>query len=225
MSTWQTAQILGNQPKNGGVRRIDLACAGLEWQAGQYLQIRLTEQGEYRAFSIASLPQDGYLSLHVKPGNSPISQQIAALASGDSVEIAGGFGTAVWQPHPYHSLILCGGTGLAQGIALTRAALADGHAVRLYVGVRHADELYALPRLMALTEQHSALSLILAVSEDPDAPIPFRQGNVGDIALADIADLRGYRVWLAGPPAMCAGLLPRLIAHGCHRNNILGDFI
>jgi len=83
-------------PQTG--RRIRLALEGrtpLRFQAGQY--VRLTIAGApSRDYSLASLPGEGLIELHVRgvPGGRTSSRILNALRVGDAAEVEGPFGPA-----------------------------------------------------------------------------------------------------------------------------------
>jgi ferredoxin-NAD(P)+ reductase (naphthalene dioxygenase ferredoxin-specific) len=178
-------------------------------------------QGSPRDYSMASLPQEGTLEFHVRvmPGGS-VSQRVAAgLKVGDAVRVSGPLGTAyLRQNHAGPMLCIAGGSGLAPIRSIVRAALEAGfeRPLHLYFGARAERDVYLEEELAQLASRHPNFHghIVLSEAGSPLAAgtrLPRRAGLVTDAVALDLADLSGFKVYVAGPPPMvdAASLLAR----------------
>jgi NAD(P)H-flavin reductase len=145
--------------------------------------------------------------------------------AGEAVDIQGPNGACFYLPgRPRQPMLLIGtGTGLAPLIGIVRDALADGHVgpIALYHGSRHASGLYLGDALRALTARHANLSYVPCLSGAEATG--GRRGRADEAALADHGDLKGYRVFVCGVPAMVAGVRRRAYLAGVSLADINGD--
>jgi ferredoxin-NAD(P)+ reductase (naphthalene dioxygenase ferredoxin-specific) len=120
------------------------------------------------------------------------------------VRVSGPFGTAyLREQHSGPILAVAGGTGLAPVRAILLTALAKGmpQPIHFYFGVRTERDVYGEAELRALAAKHPNLKVHIVVTQSPVAA-GHRSGLVTDAVAADFADLRGFQVYMAGPPAM-----------------------
>jgi CDP-4-dehydro-6-deoxyglucose reductase/ferredoxin-NAD(P)+ reductase (naphthalene dioxygenase ferredoxin-specific) len=203
--------------------RLEVVAGGpFTFSAGQYAQLEFpVAQGSPRDYSMASLPQEGTLEFHVRvmPGGS-VSQRVAAgLKAGDAVRVSGPLGTAyLRQNHEGPMLCIAGGSGLAPIRSIVRAALEAGFGrpLHLYFGARAERDVYLEEELAQLASRHPNFHghIVLSEAGSPLAAgtrLPRRAGLVTDAVALDLADLSGFKVYVAGPPPMvdAASLLAR----------------
>jgi truncated hemoglobin YjbI len=121
-------------------------------------------------------------------------------------------------------LLLATGTGLAPLFGVVREALSRGHVgnIHLYHGSRHPEGVYLRSELLALQARYPNLRYYGCVSgaRVPDEYLP---GRVHDVALSRHRDLAGWRVYLAGSPAMVLAAAEMAAARGAHRSEIFAD--
>jgi len=179
----------------------------LYYHAGQFINIR-NQQGETRSYSLASVPQNDYfLEVHVKRVSGGIMSNwvFDELSENDELEFQGPMGSNYYiSGEQNQSLLLIGtGTGLSPLLGIIRDALSSGHngPVYLYHGSRHAQGLYLQSVLETLSEQYDNFHPVSCVSGYA-RPGNYQTGRASDIALADHADLKGWRVYLCGHPKM-----------------------
>jgi ferredoxin-NADP reductase/ferredoxin/truncated hemoglobin YjbI len=180
------------------------------YRPGQFINLRRAD-GLVRSYSLASHPeQEPYLVLHVKrKQNGLMSNWLCdELQVGDTVDIQGANGdfhygaTAAHQP----LLLVATGTGLAPLLGLIRDALLRGHTapIHLYHGASQASGLYLRDELQALARTHANFHYHLQ-------------------AVIDHPDLRGWRVFLAGLPAMVTAATALARQHGAAAADIIAD--
>jgi NAD(P)H-flavin reductase len=116
-------------------------------------------------------------------------------------------------------LLVAGGTGLAPLKALLDQVIRSGpqRRVDLFIGARTEDAFYDRADLQRLAAEHPWLTVTLAVSEDPLAPL--EQGIVGDVVVRN-GPWTSREVFMAGPEPMVEDLVPRLIDSGVKPHRI-----
>ena len=204
-------------------------CTVLPYRPGQFINLRRAD-GLVRSYSLASHPeQDPYLQIHVKRmRNGLMSNWLCdELQVGDTVDIQGANGdfhygaTTPQQP----LLLVATGTGLAPVLGLVRDALLLGHAapIHLYHGVSHANGLYLNQELLAFAREHANFHYRPCVSSQPDAPAGIAHARAHLQAIIDHPDLKGWRVFLAGLPAMVTTAAALARQHGAAEADIVTD--
>jgi NAD(P)H-flavin reductase/ferredoxin/truncated hemoglobin YjbI len=191
-----------------GVLRLLLEPAtALSYRAGQFINLRRTD-GLVRSYSLASVPgQDYFLELHVRRmKNGAMSNWLFdTLRVNDEIEIQGPQGDCVYRPGEARRklLLVATGTGLAPLYGTLREALHAGHAgeIHLYHGSRGAAGLYLREALTGLAARHPNVHYHPCVSGQP-ATEGLLAGRAHTLAFTAHPDLRGWRVYAAGLPAM-----------------------
>ncbi|MBS0380028.1 MAG: 2Fe-2S iron-sulfur cluster binding domain-containing protein [Proteobacteria bacterium] len=183
----------------------------LPFQAGQYLDV-LLEGGRRRSFSIASPPHDSSLiELHVRRvAGGGFTERLfagssAALGEGALLRIEGPVGQFVYRDGASPLILVAGGTGFAPLKSILRHVLENGirRPVHFYWGARAAPDLYEEALLLEWTEAHPQLRFRGVLSEAAAGGAPHRRaGWVHEAVLAEHADLGGFEVYAAGPPAL-----------------------
>ena len=216
-----SAEIVGLQWLSDDVIRVTLnlpAETAFDYQPGQYLAVA-SDDGRHRCFSMAAPPASGLLELHVRhwPGGGFSAWLADGARIGDRIQIDGPYGNFVWRSQESAGVILLAtGTGIAPLIAMLTGTLADPDArapIRLYWGVRRHADLYRALLFRRWEKQHPRFSFTPVVSRrdnaDSEGPGAMR---VQDIALAEIATLRGVDVYASGSPAMVKDARAKFLA-------------
>ncbi|MBI3479906.1 MAG: 2Fe-2S iron-sulfur cluster binding domain-containing protein [Nitrosomonadales bacterium] len=170
--------------------------------AGQFISLR-RHDGLTRSYSLAGLPQDYFLELHVqrKNGGSMSNWILDELQAGDEISIQGPDGHCHYQheAHNHPLLMVATGTGLAPLLGILREALQQQHTadIHLYHGSRLPAGLYLDAPLRELEKRHANFHYHPCVSGHP-APQGMHAGRTHDVAFAAHKDLRGHHVYLAG---------------------------
>ena len=148
--TWQLADVVELVDETAHAKSIVLDLD--DWpghRAGQHVDVRLTAEDGYqaqRSYSIASAPEDGYLTLTVERlEDGEVSPYLVdVLQPGDELELRGPIGGYfVWEVALGGPLLLlAGGSGIAPLRAMLRhrAATDSTVPVRLLYSARTLDE-------------------------------------------------------------------------------------
>jgi CDP-4-dehydro-6-deoxyglucose reductase len=187
---------------------------GFGHRAGQFVQVVRPHDGLTRPFSLASLPGEDHLELHVRALAGGQMSGFLASAVGAELLIKGPLGECYYREEDAdRQLVLAAtGTGVAPLLGVLRAALAAGHrgGIRLYHGSSTAAGLYLWKELRALVNAAPALSVIGSVlssssSEELDAVDPrcaMRAQPLDAAVFGDIPSFGAHRIYLCGDPEL-----------------------
>ncbi len=224
------ARCVGKELRGEDVVRLELEpLEPLDFRPGQF--INLVHDDIVRSYSIASLPSEGLVELHVRRvPHGRMSGWIAdQLQVGDHVTIRGPSGDCHYVPgRAAQPLVLAGtGTGLAPLWGIARDALAQGHtgSILLFHGARTPRELYMDRDLRALAQQHSNFHYFGCVSSQ-DAAISdaqHRRGRVHQVLQGEQPKLEGRRIFVCGSPQVVKTLKQHAYRQGADKDDILAD--
>lgn len=189
-------------------------------RAGQYLTL-VREDGLARSYSIASLPGEAWIELHVRVlADGRMSQWLASgAAGGSSVELIGPAGHCFYTSDAQEKpLLLAGtGTGLAPLYGILQDALRQGHRgpIWLYHGARDAKGLYLEAELEELAAEHPELRYVRSLLE-ADGPLENR-------IAAEHPKLAGYRAYVCGNASVVSKLKRKLFLGGVASRDLFSD--
>ncbi|HKT99555.1 MAG TPA: phenol 2-monooxygenase domain-containing protein [Paraburkholderia sp.] len=201
---------------------VELDGAGIAFQAGQYVNVRIPGQAVPRAFSLAGLPgaqgASARIELNVRlvPGGKGTTYLHEQLKPGDALRFAGPFGRFfVRRSDPQPIILIAGGSGLSSPKSMLLDLLAQGESrpITLLYGARSRAELYYHDLFLELEQAHSNFSYVPALSDEPaDSPWDGFRGYVHDAARTHFAgDFRGHKAYLCGPPPMIESAIRTLM--------------
>lgn len=199
----------------------------IAYRAGQYITLQ-REDGLARSYSLASLPADGLLELHVRraPRGRMSGWLFDEARENDRVRVRGPAGDCFYTGGtPAQPLLLAGtGTGLAPLAGICRDALAQGHdgPIYIYHGAVRPDGLYLQQELRAITERYANVNYRPAVLADGE-PLGIPTGALDRIIAADHPKLGGWRGYVCGDPSIVQTLRKRLFLAGIASREIFAD--
>ncbi len=198
----------------------------LSYRPGQFVRLRRTDGDRPRAYSLASLPDEPLLELHVRhiEGGQLSPWLCEAAPVGSTLTLQGPFGTCVYDSSATERpLVLVGtSTGLAPLLGVARDALRSGHrgGIRLYHGAARPEGLYGEPELRALSRQGEVALVRCALEGDAEG---VRCADLSELVLGDLGERTDARVHLAGAPALVSTLKKKLFLHGLPLAEIRSD--
>jgi len=200
----------------------------IEYRSGQFLRL-FKDARTSRNYSLASVPSlDEELMIHVRrfPGGLVSGWIFEHLEPGALVTISEAFGDCFYVPgNPDQNILLLGtGCGLAPLYGITRDALHFGHRGRvcLYHGSRETSGLYLSEGLREIAATHPNFQYRPCVSEGPSID-GISSGTPLDLALKEIPDLTGWRVYLCGNPQMVDAARVETFLAGAASSEIFAD--
>lgn len=131
----------------------------IEFQAGQYLSLKINDRGERRSYSICSPPDIDHqvdLVVDLSPAGKG-SQFLQNLEFGSEVKFLAPMGSLVVPPNlsAEQLVFVATGAGIAPFKAMIEDQLRNQHNQRpliLHWGMRHAEDLFWLDEFEALTQ-------------------------------------------------------------------------
>ncbi len=191
----------------------------IDFQAGQYINLKLPRGLGARAFSIASAPGDGRrIELNVRrvPGGAGTAWVHDELRAGEAVAFAGPYGRFFVRKRALQPLLfIAGGSGLSSPRSMILDLLGEGagRPVTLVHGARDRGELYYHDEFAGLAERHPEFTYLPVLSaEPPDSPWTGLRGYAHEAAGAHFkGDFRGLKAYLCGPPAMVEAAITELM--------------
>jgi ferredoxin-NAD(P)+ reductase (naphthalene dioxygenase ferredoxin-specific) len=176
---------------------------------------------------MANRPDEKVLEFHIRlmPGGAVTPYVSSQLKPGDTVKVAGPYGTSyLREKHAGPIVALAGGSGMAPIKSIVETALAHGmkQPIAFYFGARAERDLYLEGYFQALAERHGNLQFIPVLSQ-PDGPTRYRTGFLADAVRSDFTSLDGVKAYLAGPPVMVETATAALIDLGVRRQDCHAD--
>lgn len=192
---------------------------GLDFQAGQYVNVQLPNDMGVRAFSLANSPSTGReieLNIRLVPGGVATTWIHNELKVGDAIHVTGPYGRFfVHHSAKLPSLFMAGGSGLSSPRSMILDLLEQGSQlpIILVYGARNQAELYYHDEFVRLAAEHSNFTYVPALSDEPhDSNWQGFRGYVHDAAKAHFNnDFRGHKAYLCGPPIMIEACISTLM--------------
>lgn len=183
---------------------------GMEFQAGQYINLYIPGLDEPRAFSIASAPSNSNLiELNIRkvPGGMATSWIHDDLEVGQTLKFSGPLGRFFTRhSDPNAVIFIAGGSGLSSPKSMILELLENGDSrqITLFQGARNSSELYYQELFEELIQQYPQFRYFPVLSDEPEASD--WQGERGFVHEAAIRiydnDFRNHKAYLCGPPPM-----------------------
>jgi len=210
------------------------------FESGQFVHL-VRSDGLTRPYSIASVPADGYVELHVRRvRDGAMSRWLYdQIPVGEPVRLRGPNGDCCYAPeHPDAPIVLIGsGTGLAPLVGVLREALAHAHRgpIHLFHAGRTTSALYLHDELAELSDRHPGLTYVGvldagdrvaadAESAAPDADRPrLEVGRLAERVAAHVPDFTGAHVYFCGNPGMVDALKAHAYKHGAELDHLHAD--
>jgi len=200
----------------------------LQYKAGQFINLIQPETKLTRSYSLASLPCENFMELHIKrmPNGRMSNWLCDELQRGENIEISGPSGACYYQQgKTEQDIILAGvGTGLAPLFGILRDALESNHQGQIYLF--HAslsqEGLYYQDEIHEMVNSVKNLTYIPCVLQG-EAPTNGKQGVIDKLMIETLGDCTGKRAYLCGDDAVVQTMKDTLLQHGLTQSDILAD--
>jgi NAD(P)H-flavin reductase/ferredoxin len=223
------AQIASLELLSSNVIRARLATdVAMDFRAGQYVTV-VRHDGLARSYSIASLPVERELELHIRRvADGQMSGWFHEQAkAGDRVTVQGPSGECFYvEGREQQPLLLAGaGTGLAPLYGIARDALDRGHQgpIHLFHGAVHKSGLYLVNDLRALARKHAGQLEYTPAVLNGDEADGFAVGALDKVIADRIPNLKGWRGFVCGDPNLVQALKIKLFLAGMASKDIYAD--
>ena len=197
---------------------LALGAGGIEFQAGQYINLHIPGLEQPRAFSIASAPsQCNEIELNVRlvaagAGTGYLHHE---LAVGDELRFTAPLGRFfVRKSAPEPVLFLAGGSGLSSPKSMIMDLLEGGdrRPITLLYGARTRAELYYYELFSTLAREHDNFTYAVALSDPSDEDWAGPRGLVHELAEQHFSGrFAGHKAYLCGPPPMIDACITSLM--------------
>jgi CDP-4-dehydro-6-deoxyglucose reductase, E3 len=222
------AAIVSIAGLSASVKQVRLHCyTSLDFRAGQYVTITRAD-GLSRSYSIASLPEQDVIELHVRliPNGRMSGWLHHEAQPGDRLTILGPAGECFYVPGKEDQpLLLAGtGTGLAPLWGVLRDALRSGHRgpIHVYHGAVHQSGLYLCDELRGLADAHEQINYTAVLLNGDPAP-GTAIGAMDKVILERFPKLAGWRAYMAGDPETVRSLKMQLFLAGMGSRDMFAD--
>ncbi|PJE57178.1 2Fe-2S iron-sulfur cluster-binding protein [Marinomonas polaris] len=201
------AQIVAYDVLSNDVRSLKLKInKGFDYSPGQFASLTFWREDGTRSYSMAGVTEDDLLEFHIRlvPNGRVTSKLDEHIEIGASIKLNGPLG-ASYLRRKNNDPMLCvaTGTGLAPILSIVRGALESGmkNDIHLVFGARTEEDLYGLDYLNCLATEYSNFQYLIALDHTKPNSTSFR-GLVTDAIAAHFPELKNWRIYLAGAPAM-----------------------
>lgn len=222
-------KVVANEMLNRNTILLVVKCHdALEYRAGQFVNLQ-REDGLTRSYSISNTPQQSNtLEFHIRrlPGGKFSEWVHDELKVGDLLAVSEPKGHCFYIPERKEQGILLVGTGsgLAPLAGILTDALSHGHSgpIQLFHGSREKEDLYRVDEMRQLSASYPNFHYTPCISGE-HVEEGFKQGRVDAVALNEISDLKGWRVFLCGHPDMVSQMKMKVFLKGVSIDDIYTD--
>lgn len=202
----------------------------IKFRPGQYVQFKIPETDEFRAYSIASQPsQSGLLELTVRlvPGGLCSTYIHEALEVGDKISVTGPFGDFYLREDSGREIVcIGGGCGMAPIRSILYHLKEKGmpRKVTYFFGARSKKDLFFTEELQEIEKEFKNFKYIPALSEPK--PVDNWEGETGLITQVVERHITGSahrEAYLCGPPPMIDASIKVLTGKGVEEIYIYYD--
>lgn len=208
---------------------------GFTFKAGQSVDMTLinpTEtdgEGNGRAFSIASAPDEAELLVATRMRDTAFKRVLSAMPIGSHVKIEGPFGNLVLHNNQARAAVfLAGGIGITPFRSILLRATRERllHRLFLFYANRRPEDAPFLQELEALQRQNPSYTFVPTMTDMSRSDCSWK-GETGRIDQAMLAkhlkSAASPIYYMAGPPRMVKGLHAMLTEIGVDDDDIRGE--
>lgn len=197
-----------------------------DYSPGQFVHLSFWAKDGTRPYSMAGITSDGELEFHIRivADGRVTSKLDDTLKIGSTIKLNGPLGASyLRQKNTSPMLCIATGTGLAPILSIIRGALESDmpNKIHLLFGARTDQELYGLERLADLAAQYKNFHYRICTQHSTRKG--YFQGMVTEAITQHFPELHGWRVYLAGAPAMVEAASLACTKRGANMEHIYAD--
>jgi len=197
----------------------------IEYQAGQFVSLKINERDERRCYSIASTPDDNHgfhiLAEIVEGGKG--SEFLKNIKIGDTVEVLAPLGRFTVGGGERKLLFVATGSGIVPIYAMINDLLINKQAtrqMRLHWGMRSEVDLFFVDNLERLAEEYPNFVFDIVLSK-PGTEWDLCTGHVQDCLSRDfVGGMEGWEGYVCGNPERVVDICEKLESLGMKKENI-----
>jgi ferredoxin-NADP reductase len=208
---------------------------GFEFSGGQSIDLTLIDppqtdaEGNTRTFSLASAPHEPDLMVATRMRDTAFKRVLGVVPLGTGVKVEGPFGSMTLPRKATRTAVL-----LAGGIGITpfRSMLCQttkanaGHRLFLFYSNRRPEDAAFLAELQELGKQYQNFTLVATMTDLGKSKVVWNgtQGYINkEMLVTAVRDLAGPIYYVAGPPALVAGMRKMLQEAGVDDDDICSE--
>ena len=209
--------------------------AGFDFKPGQSADLTLfnppetDSEGNTRTFSIASAPFEQNLMFATRMRDTAFKRSMIQIPLGTRVKIDAAMGSFTLHKNSAKpAVFLAGGIGITPFLSILRQADHDRapHKLYLFYSNHRPEDAAFLKALQALAITNTNLRFVGTMTDMQKSKSNW-DGETGPIdkemLSRYLSDLRGPIYYIAGPPAMVAGMRQMLVATGVDEDDIRSE--
>ena len=202
------------------------------FKPGQFIEITLLNppetdsEGDSRAFSIASAPQEDFLLVATRLRESAFKRVLSHASPGTQVKLDGPFGDLrLHNDSSRAAVLLCGGIGITpfRSIILNATEKKLPHRIFLFYSNRRPEDAPFLEEMQAIEKLNPQFTLIACMTEMPKSGRHWdgeREKINGQMLEKHLGRLPSAIYYVTGPPGFVAGMRAMLAESGVDDDNI-----
>jgi ferredoxin-NADP reductase len=208
---------------------------GFDFKPGQSADLTLLNppetdsEGSIRTFSIASAPFEDQLVFATRMRDTAFKRSLKKVPLGTAVKMDPPMGSFTLHKNSAKpAVFLAGGIGITPFSSIVRQADHDRapHKLYLFYSNRRPEDTAFLETLQNLERTNPNFHLIATMTQMPRSKKTWN-GETGwvdkEMLSRHLSDLRGPIYYVAGPPAMVAGMRSMLVASGVDEDDIRAE--
>lgn len=205
---------------------------GFIYRAGQSIDLTLIDpsetdkEGDTRAFTLASAPQDDHLAITMRMRDTAFKRVLRNMTFGTALSFVGPFGDLTLHENGKRSAVfLAGGIGITPFYSMVRDAEARAlsYDITLFYSNRRPEDTAFLEELLALPRKNPHFTFVGTMTEMEKSAEEWdgERGYITKEMLAKHIDQSNMPIYyLAGPPGMVAALRTTLNESGVSNDDI-----
>lgn len=195
----------------------------MDFLAGQYVEILYPDRNFY-PFSVANAPRENgelIFYIRIRPDDIPLKKLLAELALSPSLTIRGPKGDSFYRsPGEKELILVAGGTGIAQTMAIIEAA-SSRDSLNVFWGAVDPHEFYLDQQLKALISEGKINKYVPVLSGDH--VWEGEKGFVHEVVLQYFPDLENTIVYASGPYELVRSARQHFLVHGLGEEEFYAD--
>lgn len=232
-STGYTVKLNGREPVAEETMAFHFdKPAGFDFRAGQAADITLINppetdaEGNIRTFSIVSAPFEDRLTFATRMRDTAFKRVLKSTPLGTSVKISDPSGSLTLHKNSSKAgIFLAGGIGITPFHSILREAAHDKlpHLLYLFYSNRRPEDAAFLDELYDLQKLNPNFRFVPTMTEMEKSKRKWagKTGFIDSRMLTEtLSSLQGPIYYIAGPPAMVAGMRQMLISAGADEDDI-----
>ncbi|MDD5043367.1 MAG: FAD-binding oxidoreductase [Patescibacteria group bacterium] len=192
----------------------------INFQAGQYILVKIPQHDIYRAYSLFSTPEENQIRLCIQLiPNGKASGYFAAIKEGEELEFKGPFGSFILEEAPEY-IFAATGAGLSPLRCMIKELLQNGSKkpIHLFLGRRYEEDIFLTDELEELKKKYPNFSYTPTLTR-PTSAWPGATGRVTE-HLAKLKNYKNKKFYICGQPDMVNDCVAILKENGVETKDI-----